>query len=56
MALHRRFAAEVLMALPYAFEWSFTQSSVLRWAEAAEASLGVIWMSRFDAYLEELHR
>jgi hypothetical protein len=55
MALHHRFAAEVLMALPYAFEWSFTQSSVLRWAEAAEASLGIIWMSRFDAYLEELH-
>jgi Family of unknown function (DUF6166) len=54
MALHRRFAAEVLM-LPYAFEWSFTQSSVLRWAEAAESSLGIVWMSRFDAYREELH-
>jgi hypothetical protein len=55
MALHRRFAAQVLIALPYAYEWSFTQSSVLRWAEGAEASLGIVWMGGFDAYLEELH-
>lgn len=55
MTLHRRFAAELLMALPCAYEWSFTQSSVLHWAEAAEASLGVVWMNTADAYFEELH-
>jgi hypothetical protein len=55
MALHRRFAAEVLMFLACEFEWSFTQSFVLQWAEKAEASLGIVWMNRADAYLDELH-
>lgn len=55
MALHRRFAAEVLMELPHSLEWSFTQTSVLRWAEEAETSLGVVWMNAADAYLDELH-
>ena len=55
MALHRYFAAHVLMSLPDDSEWSIPYSDVLEWAQETEALLGAVWVNGAGAYLDELH-
>ena len=55
LSLHERFAMSVIAELPMVDSWMLTQSYLEHWAATAEDRLGIHWVSKAGAYLEEIN-